>query len=87
MTDFPPPAGFPGSESCEWGEPDETYERECTPEEIALLDADAAAAREAERAEDEALRDSWLAMLKEELGVEPAAAAAAIGSGCAPDSR
>ena len=58
------------------GEPDERYERECTPEEVALLEADAAAARGAERAEEEQLRDKWLAMLKEELGGEPAAAAA-----------
>jgi hypothetical protein len=80
VTDFPPPAGFTGYESCEWGEPDETYERECTPEEIAILDADATAAREAERAEEEGLRDRWLALLREELaGPVTEAEAAAPG--------
>jgi len=63
FTDFPPPAGFKGYESCEWGEPDESYERECTPQEIAILEADSAAAKAAERAEEEALRDEWLALL------------------------
>ncbi len=72
MTDFPPPADFTGYESCDWGDPDETYERECTPDEVAILEADAARARAAERAGEEALRDRWLAMLKEELGGEPA---------------
>jgi hypothetical protein len=67
FTDFPPPAGFTGYESCEWGDPDETYERECTPEEIALLDADVARARDAERAEEEMLRDTWLELLRADL--------------------
>lgn len=66
MTDFPPPAGFTGYESCDWGEPDETYERECTPEEAEILEADAERARTAERAEEEALRDEWLALLRQE---------------------
>jgi hypothetical protein len=68
MTDFPPPADFTGDQSCDYGDPDQTYERECTPEEVAILDADAVRAREAERAEEEALRDAWLALLKEESG-------------------
>lgn len=67
MTSFPPPAGFTGHEECDYGDPDQVYERECTPEEAAILEADAAAARAAERAEDEALRDSWFAMLKCQL--------------------
>jgi hypothetical protein len=67
FTDFPPPAGFSGYESCEWGDPDETYERECTPEERAILDADAKRARDSERAEDEALRDTWLALLQADI--------------------
>jgi hypothetical protein len=66
MTDFPPPAGFTGYESCDWGEPDETYERECTPEEAEILEADAERGRTAERAEEEALRDEWLALLRQE---------------------
>ena len=64
FTDFPPPAGFTGYESCDWGDPDERYERECTPEERAVLDADAKRARAAARAEEEALRDTWLELLK-----------------------
>jgi hypothetical protein len=63
MTDFPPPTGFTGYESCEWGDPARTYKRECTPEEAAVLEADAKRARTAERAEEEALRDQWLALL------------------------
>ena len=74
MTSFPPPAGFTGYQSCDWGDPDETYERECTPEESALLEADAARARDAERAEEEALRDSWFALLREEPSPPPGAA-------------
>ena len=67
FTDFPPPAGFTGYESCDWGDPDEEYERECTPEERAVLDADAKRARDAERAAEEALRLQWLELLKSEL--------------------
>jgi hypothetical protein len=63
MTDFPPSRGFTGYQSCEYGDPDETYERECTAEEIAILEADAKRARDAERAREEALRDEWFAIL------------------------
>jgi hypothetical protein len=73
FTDFPPPTGFTGYESCDWGEPDESYERECTPQEVELLQADAARARSAERSEEEALRDEWLELLR----AEGSAAAAA----------
>jgi hypothetical protein len=66
MTDLPPPAGFTGYENCDYGDPDEIYERECTPEEAEILEADAARARNAERAEEEELRDTWLALLKAE---------------------
>jgi hypothetical protein len=66
MTDFPPPPGFDGDESCDYGDPDEPYERECTPEEVAILEADRAAEATAERAEDEALRDAWFQLLKDE---------------------
>ena len=69
FTDFPPPPGFTGYESCDWGEPDEDYERECTPEESAILKADAARAHAAERAEEEALRDEWLALLRGGAGL------------------
>jgi hypothetical protein len=56
LTDFPPPMGFTGYEQGEYGDSD--YQRECTDEEKAILEADAAAERLAGRAEDEALRDS-----------------------------
>ena len=67
LTDFPPPPGFTGYQSCEWGDPESLYKRECTAEEAAILEADAAAARAGERAEDEALRDSFFALLKDDL--------------------
>jgi len=66
VTDFPPPPGFDGEESCDYGDPDEPYERECTSEEVAVLEADRAAATAAERAEDEKLRDAWFQFLKDE---------------------
>jgi hypothetical protein len=66
MTDFPPPAGFTGYESRPYddAEDDERYVRVCTEEEAATLEADAARARAAERAEDEELRDSWFELLR-----------------------
>ena len=66
MTNFPPPAEFTGYEECDYGDPEQIYERECTPEEVAILEADAARARAAERAEDEALRDEWFELLRAE---------------------
>lgn len=74
MTSFPPPAGFTGYESCDWGEPDETYERACTPEESAILEADAKRLRDLERAEEEELRDTWFETLRTGLGAEGAIA-------------
>jgi hypothetical protein len=72
LTDFPPPRGFDGYQSGDWGSP--KYERACTSDEVAVLEASHAAGISAERAEDEALRDAWLEMLRKELpGVsEPA---------------
>lgn len=67
MTSFPPPADFTGFENCDYGGSDTEYERECTPDEVAALEGDAARARDAERAEDEALRDAYFSMLREEL--------------------
>ena len=70
LTDFPPPAGFAGYESWPWDEDDddaERYERECTPEEAALLDANSATDEDDDRAEDEALRDALFAQLKHVL--------------------
>jgi hypothetical protein len=66
FTDFPPPAGFTGYERCDYGDPDEEYERECSSEEVEILEADAASARAAERAEEEELRDTWLRLLRDE---------------------
>jgi hypothetical protein len=83
MTDFPPPAGFTGYESCDYGNPGELYERECTPEEKAILEADAAAEAAAGRTKDEELRDAWFEMLKEETtrhpGSEPGSTCLSIG--------
>lgn len=66
LTNFPPPPGFVGYQQCEWGDPDETYERACTPEEVAILEAHAAAERAVERAREDVLRDEWFALLKRE---------------------
>jgi hypothetical protein len=65
MTNFPPPAGFDGHEKYKWGR--WGYERECTPEEAAILEASAAAAEAEHRAEQEAERDAWFAELREDL--------------------
>ena len=58
MTDFPPPPGFTAYENRPYDElgDDDSYERECTPEEGALLEA-AKPPSAAERAEEEQLRD------------------------------
>jgi len=70
LTDFPPPAGFTGYESRAYDDidDDEPYQRACTEEEVAILEADEKAARAAERAEEEELRDAWFALLREEAG-------------------
>ncbi len=65
MTDFPPPEGFDGEENGEWDESD--YSRPCTPAETAILEADRAALRAGELAEQEELRDRWFDLLNEEL--------------------
>ena len=64
-TDFPPPPGFTGYEKGDWR--DLGYRRECTPEEVEILEADAPAAIAAERAEDDALRDAWVELLRSGL--------------------
>ena len=72
QTDFPPPPDFTGYESRPYDEDDEErYERACTEEEIAILEADRARGRAVERVEDEELRDAWFAMLKEEAVADP----------------
>jgi hypothetical protein len=70
MTIHPPPPGFDGEQNCEW-DGDRWYERTCTPEEAALLDAHEAAMIEAERRENtayaEGQRDRFFEMLRKEL--------------------
>jgi hypothetical protein len=68
LTDFPPPPAFSGYESRPYDEIDdeEPYVRACTAEEVELLEADAAAIRADERAEEEALRDAWFELLRAE---------------------
>ena len=85
LTDFPPPAGFTGYQSRPYDDErdDERYERACTADEIAALDADAAATFAAERAEDEELRDAWFEMLAGEG--EDADPSPDPGSGADPD--
>lgn len=66
MTNFPPPEGFDGYESRDYDdiEDGDRYVRICTPEEVAILQADRARARAVERYEDEELRDRWFAILR-----------------------
>ena len=63
MTDLPPPADFTGVEQGKYGDFD--YERDCTPEESELLEANAGASDDEDRIADEAIRDSIFAMLRE----------------------
>jgi hypothetical protein len=67
MTDFPPPPGFTGYQSCEWNDPDRSYKRKCSSEEAELLDADDAAAEAEERADEERLRNEWFERLRTDL--------------------
>jgi hypothetical protein len=67
MTDFPPPPGFTGYQSCEWNDPDRSYKRECSSEEAELLDADEAAAEAEERADEERLRNERFERLRTQL--------------------
>jgi hypothetical protein len=66
MTDFPPPEGFTGYESRPYDdiEDDEPYERACTDEEIAILEADRARQRDVWREADEQQRDAWFELLR-----------------------
>lgn len=70
LTSFPPPAGFTGYQSRDYTAAEE-YERACTPEEVAILEADEAVDAAAALAEDEALRDAWFECLKSELDSDP----------------
>jgi hypothetical protein len=70
MTIHPPPPDFLGHQNCEW-DGDRWYERACTPEEAALLDAHEAAMVKADRCElqayAEAQRDRFFEKLRDEL--------------------
>jgi hypothetical protein len=68
MTDFPPPAGFTGYQSRDYDDldDDERYVRLCTEEEVAIIEGCMAAERAEEREEEEALRDQWFALLRDE---------------------
>ena len=78
-TDFPPPPGFTGWQKGDFG--DWNYERDCTDEEAAVLEAKEAAEDAAERKDDERLRDAWFAMLKEESQSPASDPAATSGPG------
>jgi len=71
LTDFPPPAGFEGWRTGDYG--DGGYERACTADEVAILEADRAAETAAERADDEAMRDAWFEFLKQPSASERSA--------------
>ena len=62
VTDFPPPPGFEGWQQGEWGS--RNYQRVCTTEEAAILEANHAAADAEELSGEEELRDSWFQLLK-----------------------
>jgi hypothetical protein len=64
MTDFPPPDGFDGFRIGIWG--DRNYERGCTAEETALLEADEEMREAADRADAAEERDRWFDLLRQE---------------------
>jgi hypothetical protein len=70
MTSFPPPDGWDGYETRDYDDESEykAYERACTEEEAALLEAGRAADLAAERAEEAELRDGYFQMLRSECG-------------------
>jgi len=80
MTDFPPPEGFTGYQSCTYGDAQERYERACTSEEVAILTADDAPALAAERAEDEELREAYFSMLRDDTAPATASCSESRGA-------
>jgi hypothetical protein len=89
MTTFPPPPRFRGHENCEWDGLN-YYERECTPEEAALLDAHQATLAEEERRQitdrAESKRDSFFEGLRRDLA-GAAAPIAGRGRDCGDNER
>jgi len=61
MTDFPPPPEFTGYQHGDWRDPN--YQRACTSEEAAILQADESEAAADALADEETLRDAWFRML------------------------
>lgn len=71
-TGFPPPEGFTGVEVGDWGQRD--YQRHCTDEELALLEADHLLGCKERLAAAASERDRWFAELKEEVEADGGAA-------------
>ncbi|MGE5564176.1 MAG: hypothetical protein ACM3ZV_12860 [Bacillota bacterium] len=70
MTTFAPPPGFAGVESCPW-DGFNAYERECTDEEVALLEASMAVEDASDRAQEDARRELYFSMLRKEIARIP----------------
>lgn len=83
MTDLPPPAGFALFQRGEFGS--YRYERECTDEEAAVLEAGAAAGEAADRAREEALRDAWFEFLRSAPDADDSDAGDNAPDGSTPD--
>jgi hypothetical protein len=67
-TDYPPPPGFDGDENGRWGTED--YERQLSPDEQAVVDADCAAEDAKARAAAAAQRDAFFGFAPEPLDLE-----------------
>jgi hypothetical protein len=71
MTSFPPPPEFDGEENCPF-DGFNYYERTCTAEEAALLDARVEATEADDRAKEDAQRDKYFAKIRSELSANRA---------------
>ncbi|MEO5773027.1 MAG: hypothetical protein ABIQ32_02775 [Sphingomicrobium sp.] len=80
MTTYPPPPGFDGHETGTWDGLN-YYERSCTDEEAALLDAHEQAGDAADRQVEEQARDNWFALIRSELGSAAPPRARSAGDG------
>lgn len=67
VTDFPPPPHFDGFSYGEWDDDEGDYERSCTAEEAALLDAHERAVHAADREDQGRLRDRWFDLIRIDL--------------------
>jgi len=68
VTDYPAPPGFDGYERGLYG--DRNFERDCTPGEIALIEADEEADRAGRRAEADRQRNQYFGFAEEEVEAE-----------------